>query len=81
LHATVAQILQSAIGVGQTVRFDMRLDGDGRGEREKFARVLPCEIGDRPDHALAPEETVRKRGNVAHVDAGAHHGAGWRDAR
>src|SRR5437879_1004869 len=38
-------------------------------EREKFLAIAAREIGDRHDAALAPQDLVRKRRDLAHVDA------------
>ena len=46
--------------------------------REVLA-VGPREVRDRAQHALAPEQLVRERGDVAHVDAAADHAAALAD--
>src|SRR5690348_10692315 len=35
--------------------------------------VRAREVGDREDRALAPQDIVRERGDVAHVDPGTDH--------
>src|SRR5919204_569537 len=44
----------------------------GRGEREELLAVAPRQVRDRANDALAPEQLVRERRDVAHVDAGAN---------
>ena len=60
-------------------------DGDLRSHRhlrrqcqERLA-VVAGQVRDRPDDALAPEQVVRKRGDIAHVDAGADDRAALRE--
>ena len=60
-------------------RLDLRPDGNLRREREELLAVAAREVRDRAQHALAPEELVGKRGDVAHVDAAADDGAALRD--
>ena len=45
------------------------------------SRVGARQVGDRAQHALAPEQLVRERRDVAHVDAAADDAAALRDAR
>src|SRR5439155_13857575 len=56
-------------------RFGLGPDGDERREREELLAVAAGEVRDGADRALLPEELVRERRDVAHVDAGADHGA------
>ena len=51
-----------------------------RQRQERFA-VCAGQVRDRADDPLAPEELVRKRGDVAHVDARADDGAALARAR
>src|SRR5690349_14289395 len=50
-------------------------------QREEFAGILPGKVGDRAHAALAPEQSMRKRRDVAHVNAGADDRASARDRR
>ena len=43
------------------------------GSEEERACVFSSQIGHRGEFAFSPESTVLERGNVGHVDAGAHH--------
>lgn len=53
----------------------MRLAGNGQEAR----RVLAREIGDGHELTLLPQDAVGKRGDVAHVNASAHHPAAFLD--
>ena len=53
------------------VRPDARL----RRDLEKLDPVAARQVGDRKQLPLLPEDVVRERGNVRHVNAGAHHAA------
>src|SRR5690348_9770575 len=43
------------------------------GKIEKLAAIGAGQVRDRDDRALSPKVRVGKGGNVAHVNAGAHH--------
>jgi hypothetical protein len=49
----------------------VRLDRDAAGEREKLHAVAAGQVRDGADHPLAPQQRVRHRGDVAHVNAAA----------
>src|SRR5690606_35251078 len=57
---------------------DGRLNRRPRGELHELEAVLSGEVRDRRERALPPEQLVRESGDVAHVDAGADHGAAGR---
>src|SRR5262249_24703282 len=63
----------------ERARLDGRAHRPARGEREQLLAVLSRQICDRPENALAPEDRVRKRRDVAHVDAGVDDRAALRD--
>jgi hypothetical protein len=63
--------LDRLVRVGQGERLDVRHDRHLRGQGEELLAVLPRQVGDRADGPLLPEELVRERGDVAHVDPGA----------
>ena len=48
-------------------------------EREELLAVAARQVRDRAEHALVPEQLVRERRDVGHVDAGADDGAALRD--
>jgi hypothetical protein len=55
-------------------RFDRGLHGDLRGEGEQLLAVPAREVRDGPHDPFPPEDPVRKRRDVAHVDARADDG-------
>ena len=55
--------------------------GTRRGEREELLAVAAREVRDRAERPLAPQEVVRERRDVRHVDARAHDRAALRDRR
>src|ERR1700737_3774669 len=44
---------------------------------EELLAVTPRQVGNRPDLPFHPQEGMRKRGDVAHVDAGTHDNPAW----
>jgi hypothetical protein len=58
-----------------------RADGDGRCDREELLTVLASEVRHRAQRSFAPEQLVRERRNVAHVNARAHDLSAWSDGR
>ena len=50
-------------------------DRHARSEREELLAVAAGQVRDRAHDALAPEQLVGERRDVAHVDPGADHGA------
>ncbi len=63
------------IGVGQVEGGHVRPDGNARGNLEEVDRVLAREIGDGAHHALPPQQRVRHRRDLGHVDAAEHQRA------
>jgi hypothetical protein len=59
------------LGLGERERLDSRPDGVPLEQREHLVPVAPGEVRDRADAALAPEQLVRERRDVRHVDPGA----------
>ena len=45
------------------------------GERQELLGVAAGQVGDRADHALAPQDAVGEARDVAHVDAARDHHA------
>src|SRR3954467_12218163 len=65
------QLRESLVRSLERERLDLRSHRHARGEREELVSVLPRQVRDRSENALAPEQVVRERRNVAHVDPGA----------
>src|SRR5256885_5299600 len=62
---------QGLVGPAQRKSFNARLHGDFRSEGQKILAVATREIGHRTDCPFAPNQLVRKRRDVAHVNAAA----------
>ncbi len=62
LQAPLAQIRERFIGCGERIAHDMGVNSDLRGERQKFARILAREIGDRDEPALLPQQRIGEAG-------------------
>src|SRR5438552_6947626 len=58
--AAFAEVGQRAVRVRQRVFRHRRVDPQPGGDREKLARILTRQVGDRTDHALHPQTMVRK---------------------
>src|SRR6266540_2581232 len=69
--APAAQVVERVVRARERIRRHLGSDPRGGGEREELVAVPPREVRDRADRPLTPEERVRKRRDVAHVDAGA----------
>src|SRR5258706_5584300 len=69
-----AQVSKRAIRGRKGVGAGMNGERARSGEREELLRVPTGEIGDRADAAFAPEQTIRERRHIAHVDAGTNDG-------
>src|ERR1017187_3416519 len=67
--------LQCPIRLGQGKHLGQDVDPRLPRDRHEVGAVVPGEIGDGADRALSPEQRVGEPGDVAHVDAGADHGA------
>src|SRR6266446_3921816 len=67
---------EDLVGFGEWVRGDADVETDSAGEGEELLGVAAGQVGDAADDALFPEEAVGERGDVAHVDSAADHGAG-----
>src|SRR4029453_10960863 len=66
---------QRLVRAGQRIGFDVDRQRKRGGDSEKRVAIAASEIGDRADAALAPKQPIRKRRNVAHMDARADHRA------
>src|SRR5262245_64079876 len=80
-QAPGAQVVERLVGILQWVLPDVRLQRNVASDLHEFQTVLTCQIGDGPNDPLLPQESIRKRGYIAHVDAGAHDDAAGYDAR
>src|ERR1700728_1468882 len=70
-----AQIGERLIGLLQPVARGLGDDAYCRREAQEVEAVLPCEISDRNELALSPQQPVGKSWNTAHMDAGADYAA------
>src|SRR4029077_18270631 len=75
LHGAAAQALQGGVRIGERESLDRRREPQACREWDEGFAVGAGEIGDGSHRALAPQQTVREAGNIAHVDAGADHAA------
>jgi len=75
LDFALAQAGQGVVGGFEREGLDLRDDGDARSERKEFLAVQAGEVGDGTDATLLPQDFIRKRGNIAHVDPAADHNA------
>src|SRR5687767_14095897 len=67
-----AQVVERLVRACQFVRRDVRADRDSRRDLEEGVTIGAREIRDRTQHALAPQQLVRERGDVAHVRSEEH---------
>ena len=74
-----AEPVESLVRVLERKGFDFGPNRDARREGEELLTVSPGEVRHGAQHPFAPEELVRERGNVAHVDARAHDDAALAD--
>lgn len=73
------QVGEGAVGVFETEPLDARLESDLRNQREQLLAISSRQVRDRTNGALLPEQPIRKRRNVRHVNPAAHHHAAGRD--
>src|ERR1035437_827682 len=66
---------QGPVPLGQGEHFGQDLDPHLPRQRHELGAVLPREIRHGAERALPPEQRVGETGDVAHMDAGADHGA------
>src|SRR5918998_2871401 len=66
------QRAQALVGLLQGEGSDLGMYRHLWGEREELLAIPAGKVRHRADAALAPEDLVRKRGYVAHMDTGAH---------
>ena len=66
-----AQRGQSFIRLLEREGLRLRPDRNARRKLQKFFAVAPRQIRDRRNRPLVPQIAIRKRGDVAHMDAGA----------
>ena len=67
----VVEAVEGLVRALQREALDLRLHRHPRREREELLAVAAGQVRDGADDALAPEELVGERGDVAHVDPGA----------
>ena len=70
-----AEVAERLVRVRERVLVNVGRQRDLSSQREECTCVLACEVGDRTNRSLLPQESIGKRWYVAHMDAGAHHGA------
>ncbi len=73
-----AQAVERLVRVGQRERLDLGPDRHRGASAEELLAVRPRRVGDRAHLPLAPEQLVRERGDVGHVDARADDRAALR---
>src|SRR5262249_56928041 len=64
-----AESLERLVRLFELEGLDLRAHGDRGRKREELVPVPAREVRDRAEDALPPEQLVRKRGDVAHVDS------------
>src|ERR1700693_2518443 len=52
---------------------DVGPDWHLRRKLQELLAIATCQVGDRADLSLHPQELIGKRGDVAHVNAGTDH--------
>ena len=73
LDAPLAQVGQRRVCRRKIVPPHVRLNRHRRRKRQELAGILPGQVCNRPHDALSPQQPVRKRRYITHVDAGADH--------
>ena len=68
-----AQIVERLVGPLQRVLGDLVRTGTSGASAMNSSPSRAGQVGHRPQRALAPEDLVGERGDVAHVDPGADH--------
>ena len=76
-----AEVAERLVRVRERVLVNVDRQRDLSRQRQEVMCVLACEVGDRTNRSLFPQQSIWKRWYVAHMDAGADHGAGGPDAR
>src|ERR1700738_4734039 len=77
LQRPATQLLQGEIRIAERKALHGGGKAHARGESEEFLPVGAGEIRDRRHRTLAPQQPVRKRRHIAHVNAGAYHAPAW----
>src|SRR5262245_59666167 len=78
-HVSLAELRERLVRLLERVRLHLGVDRDPRRQCHELLAVAPRQVRHLPHDALAPEELVRERRDVRHVDAGANHGAALGD--
>src|SRR5438067_13297694 len=73
LEAAMREVIERAVGVGQRIGVHLGANRDPGRELQELLAVPPGEVCHRADLPFLPQEVIRKRRDVAHVDAGTHH--------
>src|SRR5439155_1075079 len=68
-HLRIDELLGRLVDVLEPKRLHLGADGDLRRKREELLAVAARQIRHGPHDALPPEQLVRERRDVAHVDA------------
>ena len=76
---TRAELRERLVRALERERLDLRPDGHPSREREELLAVAAGQVRDRAQRPLAPEDLVRERRDVRHVDSRADDGAAPRD--
>src|SRR5262249_61087999 len=71
-NAATREVRQRTVGIFDRKGHHVRTDWVRRSKREERPAIVSRQIGDGPQDPLLPEQPVRKRRDVAHMNAGAH---------
>src|ERR1700682_182889 len=67
----MGEVVEGLVRLGQRIWMDLGADRHSGCSLQEFLAILSRQVGDGADLPLHPEEVVRKRWDVAHVDGGA----------
>ena len=70
-----AQIVECQVGLRERIGRGADAQRNLGGQGEEFLAVATREVGDGAERPLLPQDLIGKSGNVAHVNAAAHHRA------
>ncbi|ABA51266.1 hypothetical protein BURPS1710b_A1017 [Burkholderia pseudomallei 1710b] len=76
-----AQIVERLVRLRERIRRCLHVERHVVRNPHEFGRVVARQVRDRYDPPLAPQQIVRKRRNVRHVNPTAHDGAALHDRR
>ena len=73
------QIPQGLLSINQPIARHRSPNRNPRRKSQELHSISPRQVRHRPQHAFPPQQLVRERWDVAHVDAGADDGPAGRD--